>query len=102
MGQEIIWSTEAFDDLESIHRYISRDSRIIASEFVQEILDAIDRLSDFPLSGPRIREWKQSPYRHIIVSPYRIIYRPEKDAVFLIAIVHGARDLKKFLRGRRK
>jgi plasmid stabilization system protein ParE len=34
--------------------------------------------------------------------PYRVIYRVEKEAVFIIAIVHGAQDLKRFMRNRRR
>lgn len=78
MGQKIIWSPAAFSDLEGIRDYIARDSEVIAASFVDRILDGIDRLADFPLIGPRIREWKKSPYRHIIVAPYRVIYRVEK------------------------
>jgi plasmid stabilization system protein ParE len=87
--------------LKQIHDYIARDSQVIAAAFIEKVLDSIDRLADFPFLGPRIREWKRTPYRHLIVPPYRVIYRvdPKRDAVILVAIVHGARDLKKFFRG---
>lgn len=100
MAAKIIWSPEAFSDLKAINEYISRDSAAIAGSVVERLLDAIDRLADFPLIGPRIREWRRSPYRHVIVSPYRVIYRVDRDAVVIIAIVLGARDLKRYLRGR--
>jgi toxin ParE1/3/4 len=104
MGAEIIWSPQAYSDLKAIHDYIARDSHIIAISFVERLLIAVDRLADFPLLGPRIREWKKSPYRHIVVPPYRIIYRADrkKGLVYLIAIVHGHRDLKRFLARRRR
>jgi toxin ParE1/3/4 len=102
MGQKIIWSREAYADLESIHDYIARDSETIAASFTEKILVAVDRLADFPLIGPRIREWKTSPYRHTVVPPYRIIYRVDDSAVWIIAIAHGARDLKRILRNRRQ
>jgi plasmid stabilization system protein ParE len=70
MGQKIIWSPEAFSDLQGIHDYIARDSAIIAASFIEKILATVDRLIDFPLSGARIREWKKTPYRHVIVPPY--------------------------------
>jgi toxin ParE1/3/4 len=98
MGKTIIWSAAAFDDLKSIHDYIARDSQAIASSFVDRLLSEIDLLSDFPFIGPRIREWKSSPYRHLVVSPYRVT--PGKNVVFLIAIVHGARDLKRLFKDR--
>lgn len=102
MGKKIIWSPQTYSDLKNIHDYIARDSKIVAASFTETILETIDRLADFPFMGPRIREWKNSPYRHLVVPPYRIIYRVDekREAVILIAIVHGARDLKLFLRGR--
>src|SRR5260221_12757159 len=102
MAQKVIWSLETYNDLKGIFDYIARDSPSIAISVIERILAAIDRLSDFPLMGPRIREWKRSTLRHVIVHSYRIIYRPEREAIILIAIVHGARDLKRFMRGRRR
>lgn len=104
MVQKIVWSAEALADLKSIHDYIAHDSVVIAGSFIERMLKAIDRLADFPRLGPRIREWKSSPYRHIIVLPYRVIYRvqTESSSVYIIAIAHGSRDLKRFLRGRTK
>jgi addiction module RelE/StbE family toxin len=104
MAHKIIWSPEAVDDLEAISEYISRDSQTIAARVIERLLDAVDRLADFPRLGPRIREWKRSPYRHVVVPPYRVIYRIETEAVFVIAVVHGARDLKKLMSssGRKK
>jgi addiction module RelE/StbE family toxin len=96
MAKKIIWSPEALADLRSIHDYIAHDSEAIASNFIERLLNDVDRLAEFPLIGARIREFKRSDYRHLIVRPYRVA----DDAVFLIAVVHGARDLKRFLKGR--
>jgi toxin ParE1/3/4 len=100
MAKKIIWSPAALADLKAIHDYIARDSDTIAGAFVERLLGDVDRLADFPLIGTRIREFKRSPYRHLIVRPYRIIYRVSDDAVCIIAVVHGARDLKRFLKER--
>lgn len=76
--------------------------RPLRGRVVQRILDAIDRLENFPLSGPQVREWTRTRYRHLVVPPHRLIYRVETEAVFIIAIVHGAQDLKKLMRKRQK
>jgi toxin ParE1/3/4 len=102
MAQKIIWTPEALADLRGIHEYISRDSETIAANFIDQLLDDVDRLADFPLLGPHIREFKRSRYRHLIVRPYRVVYRVEQEAVVLIAIVHGAQDLKRFLHRKRR
>jgi toxin ParE1/3/4 len=102
MGRKIIWTPEALADLESLRDYIARDSEEIAAAFVERLLRSIDRLLDFPMIGPEIRERTKLPYRHLVVPPYRIVYRVGKDeaAVHLIAIAHARRDLKQILRGR--
>ena len=104
MAHKIIWSPEAANDLEGIVDYISRDSETIAARVAERIVDSIDQLQDHPFSGPQIREWKKTSYRHLVVPPHRVIYRVDsnREAVFIIAIVHGARDLKKFIRKRRR
>ena len=102
MAYKVIWSPESYADLEGIFAYISRDSVAIASQVASRLLDAIDRLAEFPLSGSQVREWKRSPYRHSVVPPYRIICRVENEAILIIAIAHGAMDLKKLMRKRRR
>jgi plasmid stabilization system protein ParE len=104
MAEKIIWSAEAYRDLEGIFEFISRDSVAIAISVVERILARIDHLAAFPLMGAKVREWKVSPYRHLIEARYRTIYRVEARGVMLIAIVHGARDLKRILtkKGRRR
>ena len=98
MDLKIIWSPDAGNDLEAIFNYISRDSVTIAAKVAERILAAIDRLGLFPHSGPKIREWRNLPNRHSAVPPYRIIYRVDDGTVVIIAIVHGAQDLKKLMR----
>jgi addiction module RelE/StbE family toxin len=100
MGKKIVWSPEAMNDLKGIHDYIARDSEFFAASLVERILSSIDRLANYPLMGPRIREWSRSAYRHLVIPPYRVIYRVSTDmeTVHLITIIHGSRDLKKALR----
>jgi toxin ParE1/3/4 len=102
MDRKIIWTPEALADLQAIRDYIARDSENFAATFVERLLWKIDRLLDFPMIGPLIRERTKTPYRHLVVPPYRIIYRvdPKKTAIVLIAIVHGRRDLKQLLSDR--
>lgn len=102
MAHKIIWSPGAADDLQGISTYLSRDSETMAARVIQRILDSLEKLEDHPYSGPQIREWKRTSYRHMMVPPHRVIYRVEKEAVFIIAIVHGAQDLKKFMRKKRR
>jgi addiction module RelE/StbE family toxin len=94
MGQ-VIWAPSATKDVEDIAEYIARDSPDQAALFVTRVLEATDRLADFPLSGRIIPEMSDVRRREIIAGSFRIMYRIEEGAVWVIAVVHGAREWKK-------
>ena len=48
---KIIWSPSALEDVNSIAEFIARDSVDRAALFVARLLEAIDRLQDYPRSG---------------------------------------------------
>jgi addiction module RelE/StbE family toxin len=91
MGQ-VIWAPSALKDVESIADYIARDSPEQAALFVTRVLEATDRLADFPKSGRIIPEITSDSCREIIYGAFRIMYRLEHDQVWITAVVHGARD----------
>jgi plasmid stabilization system protein ParE len=102
MAQKIIWTSDAYRDLQGIFEFISRDSAAIAISSVERILARIDQLIEFPFLGARVRHWKVSPYRHLLEPPYRIIYRVENGVVVLVGIIHAARDLRRILTKKRR
>jgi toxin ParE1/3/4 len=89
---EIIWSPAAIEDADAIAEYISRDSADIAALFISRLILAAERLCDFPYSGRMIPEIGNELCREIIYDPYRIMYRIEKESIWITGIVHGARD----------
>ena len=44
---KILWTEPAIKDLRNLHAYIARDSEIYASNFVQRIILAVDKLIDY-------------------------------------------------------
>ena len=91
MGQ-IIWSPSALDDVDAIAEYIARDSVDQAALFATRLIEATDRLTDFPQSGRVIPEIANPACREIFVGQYRIMYRLENDDVWITGIVHGTRN----------
>jgi len=91
MGQ-VIWSPSALSDVDAIAEYIARDSVDRASLFVTRLLDATDRLSEFPESGRVIPEIGDPSCREIPVATYRVMYRIEGNDVWITGVVHGARN----------
>jgi plasmid stabilization system protein ParE len=92
---QIVWTEAARDDLREIYDYIARDSWRWSQATVERIMDATWRLADFAKTGGRLAEFPDSPYREIYWRSYRIIYREHEqhNAVFVVAVIHGARDL---------
>ena len=91
---EIRWTPQAFNDLEAIADFISRDSPHYARLFVMEVLLSVERLGDFPKSGRVVPELKKPSVREIILGNYRIVYRLKGSLVELLTVYHGAKLLR--------
>lgn len=89
---KIIWSPSALDDVNSIAEFIARDSVDQSALFVTRLLDATDRLQDYPRSGRIIPEIGDPSRREIICGSYRIMYRLEIEEMWITGVVHGARN----------
>ncbi len=87
-------------DLEDIIDYIALDNPGAAEGVYRAIVTAAERLQAFPDLGhagrlPKTREL-------LVVSlPYIIVYQVDAEAVTVLAVFHGARDLARALKDRR-
>jgi len=91
---KIIWTQNADADLDNLVDYISEDSDVYGQAFALEILNAVQRLKDFPKSGRVVPEYQQENTREIIVGHYRVIYETAGSAVRILTVIHGARILR--------
>lgn len=89
---EIVWAPSALADVDSIAEYIARDSADLAALFIRRLFEATDRLQKFPRSGRIIPEINDPDCREVIYGAYRIMYRIERDKVWITGVIHGARD----------
>ncbi|MCU0232336.1 MAG: type II toxin-antitoxin system RelE/ParE family toxin [Acidobacteria bacterium] len=87
----ISWTLQALDDVESIRRYVARDSEEYASLLVARFLQAVERL---PVSGRIVPEVGDAQLREVISGSYRIVYRVLDDEVVIVTVHHGARLLR--------
>lgn len=88
-------------DLEDIIDYITLDNPTAAEKVYRAIVASARRLGDFPDLGrsgrlPGTREL------HVSSLPYLIVYQVGTEAVTILAIFHGARDLVQAFAERRK
>ena len=89
---KVIWAPSALKDIESIAKYIERDSSDQASLFVTRVIEMTDRLEEFPESGRIIPEINHESCREVIYGAYRIMYRIVRKQVGSTGVVHGARN----------
>jgi addiction module RelE/StbE family toxin len=103
MAHPIVWLPQAAEDLQEISDYIGQHSPAYADGMIERILDAVERLEQFPLMGHRVLDVrvKGIELRELAAPPYRIVYRVHDEHVVVLAIIHGARILRKAMRGRR-
>lgn len=90
---KILWTDPAVQDLRNLHDYIARDSEVYASSFVQRIILAVDRLTEFPRLGRVVPEADQELIRELLYQNYRIIYRIKSELIEILTVIHGRRDL---------
>ena len=88
---QVVWSEPTLADLDAIADYIALDKPSAAKELVRKVVAHVAQFADFPLSGPKLREVRG--YREIVEPPCRVIYREEKDTVFIVHVMRSERRL---------
>jgi toxin ParE1/3/4 len=67
----------------------------VATRFVAGIEAQFEPLRNFPLSGPA-RELLAPGLRVMFHNLYAIYYKPLSDALVIVRVIHGARDVVAF------
>jgi toxin ParE1/3/4 len=90
---QVRWTPQAADDLDAIAEFITADSAHFAGLFVMDVLQAVERLADFPELGRVVPEAGERTIRELILGNYRIIYRLRGEIAQILTVHHGARLL---------
>lgn len=97
MDLKVEWSPEAIEDIESIAKYIQRDSEFYARAVVTKFLEVSRNIKEFPLIGRVVPELGDKQIRERFVYSYRFIYKIEKTKIIILAVIHGKRLLESIL-----
>lgn len=90
----IEWSQRARNDLRALRAYIASDSPVYACRFIERMLASVEMLDEHPDLGRRVPEAADAgDLRELIFQGYRLIYLRKPDAVVMVTVVHGSRDL---------
>lgn len=95
MAHKVEWTLGAFEDLDLYTAYIANDSKIHADKFNMSVLAASFSLDTLYHRGRIVPEIGDSDIRELILGTYRLLYRIEVKSVRILALIHGAKDLKK-------
>ena len=90
---KIEWAEPAELDLSDIYAYIARDASVYGEQFIDRIIQATHLLEEQPHIGREVPEAQREDVRELIFQNYRIIYLVGPDTVYIVAVVHGSRDL---------
>ena len=101
---DLIIGVDAEKELLDIFEYVSReDTEDKAYDLIENLLNTLDKLYHLPHRGHKIPEFDLLPaldFFEIHYKPYRIIYKIDKDTVYVHHVLDGRRDVKTFLEER--
>lgn len=95
--RRVLWSHAAQRDLEAIVDYIAEQQPATALKVFERLSARTERLSSQSLRGRRVPELRYlgiDSHREIVEAPWRIIYRPTRDRVLVVAIFDARRDIQ--------
>ena len=97
-------TADAARDLEEIYDHIAlHDAPTKAEHVLSRIENAFTSLAEFPERGAYPKELLSlgiRDYREVFFKPYRVIYRILGDAVYVLLIADGRRDMQTLLQRR--
>ena len=90
----IIWTNDALTDLDEIGKYIEKEGYPLrAQKVVSSLFESVELLSQFPLLGRVIPEYKRKDVRELIRMNFYISYQiVEFSVIYILAIDHSSRD----------
>ena len=91
---KIKWTQEALDRLIEIEEYISKDSPSRAVQFMDQLIEHAEVLSDKPRIGRTIPELANPDIRELVFKKYRIVYRLKANCIEILTVFEGHRLLR--------
>ena len=74
--------------------YIAQDNPDAASDWIEGILDEVERLKDFPEQGRRVPEAKRADVREIFFKGHRIVYRTDRTRPVALTAIGRRKSMR--------
>lgn len=89
-----VWTRAAIRDLSQIREYIARENPDAAREIALRIVDASERVIQFPEVG-RVGRVKGTRESIVAGTQYLIVYRIKTKAFHFARVLHGSQEWSK-------
>ncbi len=93
MRLEIEWTRRTRQDVLEIGDFIARDKPMAAAEWVRRLIDTVERIALFPLSGRVVPEVDRPNIREVVVDSYRIVYLVGANHIAILTVFESHRLL---------
>ena len=96
----VFWTTSANRDLVEIVDYLAEESLEAAEAFVNRVDRELTHLREFPQIGrvvPELERNNVTRFRELVLSPWRVVYREEKEQIFIVTVLDARRNIEDLL-----
>lgn len=96
----VFWTSSANKDLVEISEYLAEESIDAAEAFLSRVDERLTQLAEFPQIGrvvPELERHNVTRFREVVLSPWRFVYREEKNEIFVITVFDGRRNIEDIL-----
>ena len=98
--KQVRWASVAAADLQDLVTYLAIESPQAATALVERVDAAARQIESHPGSGrivPELERYGVMRYREVVLSPWRLFYRVDRDAAFVVAVIDGRRVVQDVL-----
>ena len=94
----VVWRKKAISELDSIYKYICKDSPQNAILVFNSVLNLVESLPNFPLKFPIEPILNQINIRFAVLWSYKIVYLIEKNEIIILRVFNTKQKPKKLLK----
>ncbi len=101
MSYSVMLTNDAANDLEDVYEYIFiNDTPGKADHVLDQVEKSMNSSSLHPTRGSHPKELLElgiKEFREVYFKPYRLVYRIQKETVYIMSITDGRRDMQSLL-----
>ena len=91
---KVEFSPTALFDLEDIADYIAQANPVAAEQWVDKLVESVQRVASHPRSGRAVPEVDDPKIREVIVGASRVVYRLEVKRMLVLTVIEGHRRMR--------